>query len=53
MLTDPFDKDCPSRQLLDRIGDQWTVLIVLVLGTLLAVGTKLSATFTSLSTTLK
>jgi DNA-binding HxlR family transcriptional regulator len=31
MLTDPFDKDCPSRQLLDRIGDQWTVLIVLVL----------------------
>jgi DNA-binding HxlR family transcriptional regulator len=31
MLPNPFDKDCPTRQLLDRIGDQWTVLIVLVL----------------------
>ncbi|QRP48687.1 helix-turn-helix domain-containing protein [Amycolatopsis sp. FDAARGOS 1241] len=24
----PYDRDCPTRQLLDRIGDQWTVLIV-------------------------
>ncbi|GLJ62597.1 MULTISPECIES: winged helix-turn-helix transcriptional regulator [Microbacterium] len=27
----PYAKDCPSRQLLDRIGDRWTAL---VLGTL-------------------
>jgi DNA-binding HxlR family transcriptional regulator len=26
-----YVKDCPSRQLLDRIGDTWSVLIVLVL----------------------
>jgi DNA-binding HxlR family transcriptional regulator len=25
---DPFQRDCPSRRLLDRIGDRWTVLIV-------------------------
>ncbi|BCJ53154.1 transcriptional regulator [Actinoplanes sp. NBRC 14428] len=25
---DVFAKDCPSRQLLDRIGDAWSVLIV-------------------------
>ncbi|WP_439382006.1 winged helix-turn-helix transcriptional regulator [Amycolatopsis lexingtonensis] len=25
---DPYDRNCPTRQLLDRIGDQWTVLIV-------------------------
>lgn len=25
---DPFDRDCPSRVLLDRIGDRWTVLVV-------------------------
>jgi DNA-binding HxlR family transcriptional regulator len=31
MLPNPFDKNCPTRQLLDRIGDQWTVLIVLLL----------------------
>lgn len=24
----PYAKDCPSRRLLDRIGDRWTVLIV-------------------------
>ncbi|MFE0023394.1 winged helix-turn-helix transcriptional regulator [Amycolatopsis sp. NPDC059021] len=24
----PFNRDCPTRKLLDRIGDQWTVLIV-------------------------
>ncbi|WP_153037463.1 helix-turn-helix domain-containing protein [Amycolatopsis sp. YIM 10] len=32
MIPDPYDRDCPTRQLLDRIGDQWTVLIVGVLG---------------------
>lgn len=25
---DPYDPDCPSRKLLDRIGDRWTVLII-------------------------
>jgi DNA-binding HxlR family transcriptional regulator len=25
---DPYTRDCPSRRLLDRIGDRWTVLIV-------------------------
>jgi len=25
---DPYRSDCPSRRLLDRIGDRWTVLIV-------------------------
>ena len=25
---DPYQRDCPSRRLLDRIGDRWTVLIV-------------------------
>ena len=28
MHTNPYDRNCPTRQLLDRIGDQWTVLIV-------------------------
>lgn len=28
MLSNPYDRNCPTRQLLDRIGDQWTVLIV-------------------------
>ena len=26
--TDVYAKDCPSRQVLDRIGDTWSVLIV-------------------------
>ncbi|GAB2828672.1 helix-turn-helix domain-containing protein [Actinoallomurus bryophytorum] len=26
-----FDPECPTRQVLDRIGDRWTVLIVLSL----------------------
>jgi DNA-binding HxlR family transcriptional regulator len=26
-----FDADCPSRQVLDRIGDRWSVLVVRVL----------------------
>lgn len=25
---DPYRMDCPSRRLLDRIGDRWTVLLV-------------------------
>lgn len=24
----PYDRNCPSRRVLDRIGDRWTVLIV-------------------------
>ena len=27
-----FDPDCPTRLVLDRIGDKWTVLVVLLLG---------------------
>lgn len=29
---DPYDRSCPTRQLLDRIGDRWTVLVVGALG---------------------
>ncbi|MGV8896238.1 MAG: winged helix-turn-helix transcriptional regulator [Rhodoglobus sp.] len=25
---DPYNRHCPSRQMLDQIGDRWTVLIV-------------------------
>ncbi|WP_152192938.1 winged helix-turn-helix transcriptional regulator [Georgenia satyanarayanai] len=25
---DPYDRNCPTRALLDRIGDRWTVLVV-------------------------
>lgn len=28
---DPYQKDCPSRRTLDRIGDRWTILVVGVL----------------------
>ena len=28
MNIDWYDRDCPSRQVLDRIGDTWSVLIV-------------------------
>ncbi|MEV6872007.1 helix-turn-helix domain-containing protein [Amycolatopsis sp. NPDC051128] len=28
MQANPYDRNCPTRRLLDRIGDQWTVLIV-------------------------
>ncbi|WP_028245350.1 winged helix-turn-helix transcriptional regulator [Pseudoclavibacter soli] len=28
---DPFDAGCPSRRLLDRIGDRWSVLVLLSL----------------------
>ncbi len=27
----PYDRNCPTRKLLDRIGDRWTVLVVGVL----------------------
>jgi DNA-binding HxlR family transcriptional regulator len=27
----PYDRNCPTRQLLDRIGDRWTVLVVKLL----------------------
>jgi DNA-binding HxlR family transcriptional regulator len=26
-----FDPNCPTRQVLDRIGDRWTVLVILTL----------------------
>jgi DNA-binding HxlR family transcriptional regulator len=29
---DVFDRDCPTRQLLDRVGDKWSVLILMLLG---------------------
>ncbi|MBO9558777.1 MAG: helix-turn-helix transcriptional regulator [Caulobacter sp.] len=29
---DAFAADCPTRKLLDRIGDKWSVLILLLLG---------------------
>ncbi|RSZ62109.1 transcriptional regulator [Corynebacterium hylobatis] len=28
---DPFDRTCPSRALLESVGDKWTILIVLAL----------------------
>jgi DNA-binding HxlR family transcriptional regulator len=28
---DPFDPDCPTRQVLDRIAGKWTVLVVVAL----------------------
>jgi DNA-binding HxlR family transcriptional regulator len=28
---DPFDPDCPTRRILDRIAGKWTVLIVVAL----------------------
>lgn len=32
MKWDVFSRACPSRQLLDRIGDKWTVLVICALG---------------------
>lgn len=29
---DPYQAGCPTRRILDRIGDRWTVLIIGVLG---------------------
>ena len=31
MKPNVYDPDCPTRTMLDRIGDKWTVLVVLVL----------------------
>ena len=31
MTANVYAKDCPSRQLLDRIGDTWSVLIIALL----------------------
>ena len=31
-IWNPYDRGCPSRKLLDRIGDRWTVLVVGTLG---------------------
>jgi len=31
MTGDAFNPDCPTRQILDRIGDKWAMLILLVL----------------------
>lgn len=31
MKGDAFDPDCPTRLILDRIGDKWSVLVVLCL----------------------
>ncbi|GIE11714.1 winged helix-turn-helix transcriptional regulator [Paractinoplanes ferrugineus] len=31
METSVYAKDCPSRQILDRIGDTWSVLVVVML----------------------
>lgn len=28
---DPYNPNCPSRQLVDRIGDRWTILVIGVL----------------------
>lgn len=28
---DPYDAACPTRTILDRIGDRWTVLVLLLL----------------------
>jgi DNA-binding HxlR family transcriptional regulator len=32
MQWNPYDRNCPTRVLLDRIGDRWTVLVVVHLG---------------------
>ena len=31
LTASPYAADCPSRQLLDRIGDKWTVLVMISL----------------------
>jgi len=31
LFADAYSPDCPSRQVLDRIGDKWTTLIILLL----------------------
>ena len=31
LVGDPYQADCPTRRILDRIGDRWTVLVIGVL----------------------
>jgi DNA-binding HxlR family transcriptional regulator len=31
MKANPYSADCPTRQILDRVGDKWAVLILLLL----------------------
>ncbi|TIC84568.1 helix-turn-helix transcriptional regulator [Nocardioides sp. GY 10127] len=31
MPPDPFAADCPTRTVLDRVGDRWTMLVLLLL----------------------
>ncbi|HEX2906424.1 MAG TPA: helix-turn-helix domain-containing protein [Phototrophicaceae bacterium] len=31
LAPNPYAADCPSRQVLDRIGDKWTTLVILLL----------------------
>ena len=31
MTGNSYDPDCPTRQVLDRIGDKWTVLVLILL----------------------
>jgi DNA-binding HxlR family transcriptional regulator len=32
LIADPYDANCATRRILDRIGDRWTVLIIGALG---------------------
>ena len=32
LVADPYDANCSTRRILDRIGDRWTVLIIGALG---------------------
>ncbi|WP_155351500.1 winged helix-turn-helix transcriptional regulator [Acrocarpospora pleiomorpha] len=32
MVLNPYAKGCPTRRILDRIGDRWTVLVIGALG---------------------
>ena len=32
LVADPYDANCATRRILDRIGDRWTVLIIGALG---------------------
>ena len=31
MKANPYSADCPTRQILDRVGDKWAVLVLLLL----------------------
>lgn len=32
LVLDPYQQGCPTRRILDRVGDRWTVLVVGALG---------------------